>query len=69
MPKSSEQRLEYFRQYRKANLAYYAEKSREYYKENPRIYAERQSEMKSNYLYKISTSYDRAVKDLLRMRV
>jgi hypothetical protein len=69
MPKSKEERLEYFRKYRKANLAYYAEKSREYYKENPRVYETRQPELKSNYLYKISISYDRAVKDLLRMKV
>jgi hypothetical protein len=69
MPKTREEKLEYFKQYRKANLAYYAEKSREYYKENSRVYATRQPDMKSNYLYKISISYERAVKDLLRMKV
>ena len=69
MPKTREEKLEYFKKYRKANLAYYAEKSREYYAENSRIYDERKPVMKSNYLYKISISYDRAVKDLLRMRV
>lgn len=69
MPKTREEKLEYFKKYRKNNLSYYAEKSREYYAENSRIYDERKPVMKSNYLYKISISYDRAVKDLLRMRV
>ena len=69
MPKTREEKLEYYRKYRKANLAYYAERQREYYKENPRNYAERQPIMKSNYLYKISISYDRAVKDLMNMKV
>lgn len=69
MPKTREEKLEYFKQYRKANLAYYAERSREYAKEHPRDYSTRQPVMKSNYLYKISISYDRAVKDLLRMKV
>jgi len=69
MPKTREEKLEYFKKYRKANLTYYAEKSREYYAENSRVYDERKPVMKSNYLYKISISYERAVKDLLRMRV
>jgi hypothetical protein len=69
MPQTREDKLEYSRQYRKANLAYYAERSREYYKEHPRLYADRQPAMKSNYLYKISVSYERAVKDLMKMRV
>jgi hypothetical protein len=69
MPKSKEEKLEYYRKYRKANLAYYAERQREYYKEHPRDYETRQPVMKSNYLYKISISYERAVKDLLRMKV
>jgi hypothetical protein len=69
MPKSREDKLEYSKQYRKANLAYYAERQREYYNEHPRIYAERKPVMKSNYLYKISISYERAVKDLMKMRV
>jgi len=71
MPKTREEKLEYFRQYRKANLAYYAEKSREYNKEHPRKRdsTARLPILKSNYLYKISISYDRAVKDLMNMRV
>jgi len=69
MPQSREDKLEYSKQYRKANLAYYAERSREYYAEHPRIYAERKPAMKSNYLYKISISYERAVKDLMKMRI
>lgn len=69
MPQTREEKLEYSRQYRKANLAYYAEMSREYYKEHPRVYADRQGAMKSNYLYKISISYERAVKDLMKMRL
>jgi hypothetical protein len=69
MPKTREDKLEYSRQYRKANLAYYAEKQREYYKEHPRVYVDRQPVMKSNYLYKISISYERAVKDLFNMKI
>jgi hypothetical protein len=69
MPKTREEKLEYFKKYRKANLAYYAEKQREYYKEHPRDYESRRPTMKSNYLYKISISYERAVKDLLRMNI
>lgn len=69
MPKTREEKLEYYRKYRKANLSYYAERQREYYKEHPRDYTERQPVMKSNYLYKISISYERAAKDLLRMKV
>lgn len=69
MPQTREEKLEYSKNYRKANLAYYAERSREYYKEHPRVYADRQPAMKSNYLYKISISYERAVKDLMKMRI
>jgi hypothetical protein len=69
MPQSREEKLEYSKRYRKANLAYYAERSREYYAEHPRIYDERKPVMKSNYLYKISISYERAVKDLMKMRI
>lgn len=69
MPKTKEEKLEYYRKYRKANLAYYAERQREWTKEHPRDYEIRKPVMKSNYLYKISISYERAVKDLLRMRV
>lgn len=71
MPKTREEKLEYARQYRKANLAYYAEKSREYNKLHPRKRdsTERLPILKSNYLYKISTSYERAIKDLFNMRV
>jgi hypothetical protein len=66
-----EDRREYARQYRKANLAYYAERSREYNKLHPRKRdsTERLPILKSNYLYKISISYERAVKDLFNMKV
>lgn len=69
MPKTREEKLEYYRQYRKANLAYYAERQREHYKRTPRDYEARKPMFKSNYLYKISISYERAVKDLLNMKV
>ena len=69
MPQTREEKSAYSSKYRKANLAYYAEKQREYIKEHPRNYAERAPAMKSNYLYKISISYERAVKDLMKMRI
>jgi hypothetical protein len=66
-----EDRREYARKYRKANLAYYAEKQRDYNKEHPRKRdsTARLPILKSNYLYKISISYERAVKDLMNMRI
>jgi hypothetical protein len=71
MPWTQEEKREYARQYRKANLEYYAERSREYAKKHPRKRdsTARLPILKSNYLYKISISYERAVKDLMNIRI